>query len=532
MMKYYKEMKTSAVILFWQFSTGLLFNIFLRPTGYFQLFNFYVGSIVAIVVCCAFLFSPLAGFVADVKLGRLRALILGSSVMVLSITLISTLLIILAITDDRHFFIGVSLLLGVAFLLYCLGQVTFLSNIIQFATDQLQDAPTRCTVSFIQLYFWFDSLSYLITGSIYIPIDKVYTVHKNKFMFDRVRSSLIGVILGFSAISTLLVSIFLHKYKNQIFIRRVNSKNPYNLVYNVIQFALRHNKPIRRSAFTFCDDHRPSRLDFGKLRYGGPYTTEEVEDVKVMLHILKVLLVLGPVFMLEGAACYSYLQLHETNDANSINFSSLFLQCGLLVPLLTLIFIPSVQLLLKPLLSKYYPNMFKRMGINLIILTLSFFLYTLQDTLAYSGSDSASKICSRNSSYTLNKSYIKIPNSYLSVVQLAALAAHLTLLYTSTCEFICSQSPQYMKGLMYGLFYALRSFYQLLAIVIVIPFVYVWDTDVMSGCSGYYIMNFCIGLIACIIYVIVSKNYQWRKRDDICNIYQFAENYYLTYGTN
>ncbi len=64
-----------------------------------------------------------------------------------------------------------------------------------------------------------------------------------------------------------------------------NSKeNPYKLVYGVISFAIKHKKPIRRSAFTYCDDERPSRLDFAKQIYGGLFTTEQVEDVKVMIN--------------------------------------------------------------------------------------------------------------------------------------------------------------------------------------------------------------------------------------------------------
>ena len=39
-----------------------------------------------------------------------------------------------------------------------------------------------------------------------------------------------------------------------------------------------------------CSAFTPSRLDLVKEIYGGPYTTEEVEDVKSFGHIILVLL--------------------------------------------------------------------------------------------------------------------------------------------------------------------------------------------------------------------------------------------------
>ena len=44
-----------------------------------------------------------------------------------------------------------------------------------------------------------------------------------------------------------------------------------------------------RSAFTYCEDKLPSRIDFGKTKYGGPFTTEQVEDVKTFLRLLVII---------------------------------------------------------------------------------------------------------------------------------------------------------------------------------------------------------------------------------------------------
>ena len=43
-------------------------------------------------------------------------------------------------------------------------------------------------------------------------------------------------------------------------------------------------------------------MDLAKDKYGGPFTTEQVEDVKAFLGILQVLLTLGPMFATDTAA--------------------------------------------------------------------------------------------------------------------------------------------------------------------------------------------------------------------------------------
>ena len=76
-------------------------------------------------------------------------------------------------------------------------------------------------------------------------------------------------------------------------------QNPYKVVYKILNFVRKHKYPFQRSAFTYCDDELPSRIDFAKERFGGPFTTEQVEDVKTLLRILLVFVVLGTVFVLD-----------------------------------------------------------------------------------------------------------------------------------------------------------------------------------------------------------------------------------------
>ena len=322
-----------------------------------------------------------------------------------------------------------------------------------------------------------------------------------------------------------------YKKKSTWFIFEKCTQNPYMLVSKVVYFALNHKRPIRRSAFTFCENERPSRWDFGKQRYGGPFTTEQVEDVKVMLNIFKIMFTLGPVFTLESAACFSFLKhfrkLILYRITNPVHI--LFIDYGLIVPLCKVLCIPVWQCILKPLQSRYYPNMFKRMGIALSVFTASFIVYFVYDILDYHNSGDLTyyyHTCSRNVSYVLNNNYIAVPSMYVSILQQLIYGWSQMLLYISAYEFICCQSPQYMKGLLFGLFYATRAFYQFIAASVIWLIVTKWNSTIMSCHSGYCLLHILIGVMTLILYILAAKRYKYRKRDDICHVYKYAEDYY------
>ena len=100
------------------------------------------------------------------------------------------------------------------------------------------------------------------------------------------------------------------------------------MVIEVLRFARRHKYPLLRSAFTYCDDDRTSRLDYAKARYGGPFTTEQEEDAKIFVRILILLISLGPIFIMEvqtGITRFMVLGLHTgypVDYANCCTFGS------------------------------------------------------------------------------------------------------------------------------------------------------------------------------------------------------------------
>ena len=62
----------------------------------------------------------------------------------------------------------------------------------------------------------------------------------------------------------------------------------------------KHKYPENRSALTYWEEEAPSRLDLGKDKYGGPFTIEEVEDVKTVFRMLPLFIaIIGYTMSLE-----------------------------------------------------------------------------------------------------------------------------------------------------------------------------------------------------------------------------------------
>ena len=56
--------------------------------------------------------------------------------------------------------------------------------------------------------------------------------------------------------------------------------NPVRKVIDALKYAYHHKYPVRRSALSYYLNTYLSRIDFGKVQYGGFFTNEEVEDTK------------------------------------------------------------------------------------------------------------------------------------------------------------------------------------------------------------------------------------------------------------
>ncbi len=85
-----------------------------------------------------------------------------------------------------------------------------------------------------------------------------------------------GLLHEFLICICLTLMVILAIALTRVFLKEPRAQNPFQLIYKVIKYAIKTKHPRCRSAFIYCEDELPSRIDFGKRKYGGPFTTEEV----------------------------------------------------------------------------------------------------------------------------------------------------------------------------------------------------------------------------------------------------------------
>ena len=117
-----------------------------------------VEALLAITFLCL---APVASFVADVKFGRFKTLVYSTNVIIISNgVLIAGMCGVLFAVHEFNYLYYIFITLTCAGLLAspCGMMILFLCNIIQFGTDQLRDAPTRYSVSFLYAIYWCDGI--------------------------------------------------------------------------------------------------------------------------------------------------------------------------------------------------------------------------------------------------------------------------------------------------------------------------------------------------------------------------------------
>ena len=190
----------------------------------------------------------------------------------------------------------VCILILTSLVAFVIGLAGYQSNIVQLGLDQLFEAPSQYLSLFPLYSIWAFNL-----GSIPLSIAA-------PFLLCSAPTSLValGTFLSHPFIISviLVVLLIIGKWKQHWFYKEPVRDNPYVTVYKVLNFARKHKYPLQRSAFTYCDNYIPSRLDFAKERYGGPFSTEQVESVKTLARILIILFSIVPLFNLEVPASY------------------------------------------------------------------------------------------------------------------------------------------------------------------------------------------------------------------------------------
>ena len=419
----------------------------------------------------------------------------------------------------------------------------FEANAIQFSLDQMIEASSEQLSSFIHWYFWCAHVGPLVM--FYIMTVVLFTVYSeisnSSYSSGNFLTVNINVCSAFTVVLSVLNILLYFFYKKKFQFEEIG-RNSLKTIIDVLKYSYHHKYPERRSAFTYWENYIPSRIDLGKEKYGGPFTYEQVEDVKTMLRLLLLMV--------------SLFGFHITGDGYSLtNYIMNTMGCPSLVPFITIIMNPQhIPLLIvtfgiplyqftKKYTDRYSPiSLLTRMKIGLFICLLNEALlcgYTLlilqqqqqqqqlnclmrfvdpllvtclSSTLMYNDSLSNGCFATPRNNYLI----------YLSLIPLALKGFSYLIISLTMLEFICAQSPNAMKGLLIGVWYSMLAIkYSLVNVLdILLQRIDITPWNIYHGIKGLLVF------FSIIAFSKVCKRYRYRERNEVVGEQTIIEELY------
>ena len=499
----------------------VLIWFYLLQSGYYLIRHKFLWQTTGnnvVVPCIGFMvvvfISPIAGLLSDVYFGRYNV-IKWSILVVWSCSILFTISSIVAEYVISYEHNSGNIVDDLLLIIMVIGLVGFASNIIQFSMDQLSDSSTEEIVSFIRWMAWTVFSSAVALNYSVFCIQKQYE------------------LIGLLVVTTFLtLAVCLDLLSNHHLIKEPATRNPLWLVFSVVKHAIKTKQPRYRSAFAYCEDEPSSRMDFGKHKYGGPFTTEQVEDVKTFLRLILVIVISGalpgPTFFLEYAESKltdQFLSPKEVVEGcyTAKDLSFLYFGFGF-------ISIPLYDFIIRPVFYRYIPDVssYWKVLLGFTLLLLEVLAYTSIDLYANQVESLAhNKTCIFSNETGVFKDVL----DYRWFSLLEVIDCFFTLfVFVGIVEFLCSQVPYSMKGIFIGIFISILSVVSILGVAAFIPFVMqlpVLSNGILSCGFWCFFSEAILISIGLFLSMVVVKWYKKRRREDVLpNEHIFAERYY------
>ena len=256
-------------------------------------------------------------------------------------------------------------------------------------------------------------------------------------------------------------------------------------------------------------------MDYGKHKFGGPFTEEEVEDVKTIFRLL-------PLFLSIFGA-HVTVKIAE-NKLSPVVTTTAIMQ-RIITGILPILLIPAYRFIVFPLLHNRIPSLIKRAGAGLVIMLIGNLLNLTVDTIEHLHSNNTQCMFSDTSHGSANS--LSFPLYWL-VTSTTVIGIGQLLVLCSSLEFVMAQSPNRMRGVMMGLGVVLFEFGSLVHYGL--EQVLEHFSNATPSCGFYYYLVLSILLIlSLVLFTIAAKRYKLRERDRHVNIQAIAEEHYERY---
>ena len=469
--------------------------------------SFNVQNIVPNVL---YLFCPLAGWIADTKIGRGMAIYIG-----LWFGWIGTLLQSLSSCFQYSSYgimasVGRYGLSSLALVCLIISVDLLFATVLVYGMDQLMGAPTIKVRAFIYWYVWILTVSRSTVFCIdFLPITNYHT---GMLIFSTVAFTLF-------TLSLCLHFIFHNRFDNMAI------RNPYKMVYNVVKYSIHNKYPRNRSALTYWENEVPKRIDFAKHQYGGPYSHEDVENVKTFFRILAVMVALSLCLMSFDPFFIGIINLIKQFKDSDNTYTEVTI--WLISNGTVLISVPVVQFIILPLFPKlefFLINPLKGIGLAMVFSIMSIFSVFVIDLIGRLTHDQSHIDCfliwsSRDPTINISYWFLLIP----SILTGAAYALSLLCIF----EFLCSQVPFGMHGMFIGLFWFLNFLFNTIGSTVILIFRYrpINGPSVLSCTTWLTLLFGLITIIGLIVYIKIARWYTFRVRDESLNLRAAVEDH-------
>ena len=433
--------------------------------------------------------SPFFGWLADVKLGRYKVIVFAS--------LVSFICAILELIFGGVYLVSNVLITSIAFIVNNICFTCFSAAMLPFVTDQLIGASSDKLSSVVHWFYFFRHI-----GLFFTDVENLSVV-----MVDNKQYSNIATVLFTCGLSTALI-IISDCLCLQWLDRTHKVTNPIKLIVQVLNYTRKHKYPEKRSAFTYLDEEHPTRIDFGKEKFGGPFTEEEVEDVKTILRLVPIV------------RCISFIANMGVKSITIDLFENSFINVCVNKAMITWFFplflIPLCQLVIFLIFRNWIPSILKQIGIALTLKTLGIVLLTATEIKGLANIPSGLEgyvNCTGNTDIIhVEWHWSIIPNIlYCSGTAMASLLL---------LEFIIAQAPQKMKGFVIGMSLACYG-------INVLTFTF--DLKHITCTLCYRLPLVILPVAFYVLFLFLAKRYTLRERNREINIQAIVEEHYERY---
>ena len=478
---------------------------------YFSVSDFFGKSAVFIglAIALGIVSSPLLGWIGDAFIGRYK----GAKYCIISLWTLSVLHgaaeVVMKYREESDNWIFSLLWKIIGIFTSAVGGFVLVCG-FHFGLDQIADSPSWQVSSYVSWYCWSYFLVFVIKSVAFECTDK-----------------LIGIATITLVLSVAICLDFLCKQNVSI---QSKSSNSLKLVYQVLKYAAKNKYPQTSSAFSYWDSKK-SRIDLAKARYGGPFTADEVDDVKAFLKIIVIVVIcvfLPGVFytftMFSGyKIMYHYRDLslvQGTFDYRHCFVRSVIYNSASYILVLA---IPLYECFIYPYIWKHVASITisKRFVVGIFLLFVTQLSYVTLETAGHYdvSSRNISVPCFLNATRedVVSNETIGLSVYWLILPQIFN-AMSIYFWFTSGAEFLCAQSPYSMKSLLVGCMWSTVLTSSCCGIGLSYAFSFIPSTRYINCSISYFAFSFTASgflvFVTCVAFWWYSKR---RRRDDVEN---------------